>query len=78
MELNIERTKNGYLIKDISVDYENGIGNFRRVSFEEMDTEHGEIECFQRLLIYVTEYFGMIGSKHDERRIRITTGGEDE
>ena len=47
-------------------------------AFECMETEHGEIECFVRLLYYITEYFGMLGSKHDAKRIRITTGGEDD
>lgn len=39
--------------------------------FEALDSEHGDIECFQRLLWYVTEHFGMYGSKHDAKRIRI-------
>lgn len=47
------------------------------MSFEEDDSEFGEVECFARLLWWITEHFGMIGSKHDKRRIRITTGGED-
>ena len=47
-------------------------------AFEEGETQWGSVECFQRLLYSITEYFGMIGSKHDARRIRITTGGEDE
>lgn len=49
-----------------------------QVVFEEPEMEkYGEIECFQRLLYYITEYFAMTGSKHDARRIRITTGGEE-
>lgn len=39
--------------------------------FEEEESEHGEIEAFARLLWFVTEHFGMVGSKHDEKRIRI-------
>lgn len=42
------------------------------MSFEEEDSEFGEVECFSRLLWWITEHFGMIGSKHDKRRIRIT------
>lgn len=48
-----------------------------QVVFEEAETEHGNVECFARLLWYVTEHFAMTGSKHDARRIRITTGGEE-
>jgi hypothetical protein len=73
MELIIKRVENGY----ISSFEDEQLGEVFDV-FEECETEWGDIECFQRLLWHVAEYYGMIGSKHDTRRIRITIGGEDE
>lgn len=75
MKLEIDRTDNGY----IASWWEDGDDCIQhQMVFEETEKEHGEIECFQHLLWFMTEYFGMIGSKHDARRISITTGGENE
>lgn len=75
-DLNIEKVSNGYIMKfwnEIE-----GEPTMQSVVFEEQETQHGEVECFKNLLYSITEYFGMVGSKHDERRIKITTGGEDD
>ncbi|MBE3145145.1 MAG: hypothetical protein IMZ61_14690 [Planctomycetes bacterium] len=75
-DLRITKGDNGFRCNWLE-DYDDMPGSrvFEAV-FEEGESEHGEIECFQRLLYFVTEHFGMVGSKHDARRIRITTGGE--
>jgi len=73
--LEIDRVDNGYLA---SWWVYNGEAIKHQMCFMEENKEHGEIECFQRLLYFITEHFGMIGSKHDARRIRIITGEEDE
>jgi hypothetical protein len=69
-EIRIRNAVNGYAVTSPDI-----VG---MMVFEVMDTEHGEIECFKRLLYSIVDHFGMTGSKHDARRIRITTGGEDE
>uniref|UniRef100_A0A6M3LKF2 Uncharacterized protein n=1 Tax=viral metagenome TaxID=1070528 RepID=A0A6M3LKF2_9ZZZZ len=76
-DLRIVRGENGYRcnwLEDLDDDH----AQIFETVFEEEEGEHGEVEAFQRLLYFITEHFGMIGSKHDARRIRITTGGEDE
>lgn len=75
-ELSIERVSNGFIMKyweDVEDE-----PTLQQVVFEEQETQHGEVENFKHLLYSITEYFGLTGSKHDERRIKITTGGEDE
>jgi hypothetical protein len=71
-DLGIQKVENGFL----TLFEEDGV--YTQNVFEESDDEHGEIECFKRLLYSIVDHFGMTGSKHDARRIRITTGGEDE
>jgi hypothetical protein len=73
MELIIKRVENGYISS-----FEDEQWGEIHLVFEDAETEHGEIECFQRLLYHITTYFDMIGSDYDTRRIRITIGGEDE
>ena len=72
MNLAIMKVDNGYTVGWWEDD------TLHEMVFEESVTEHGEIECFQRLLYYITEHYGMVGTKHEARRIRITTGGEDD
>lgn len=78
-DLRIYKGENGYRCNWLE-DLDEGGDDARIMEtvFEEEESEHGEIEAFQRLLYFITEHFGMVGSKHDARRIRITTGGEDE
>lgn len=71
MTIEILRTTNGYTAIWREDD------QYLERSFEEDESQYGEVECFARLLWWIVEHFGMIGSKHDERRIRITTGGDD-
>jgi hypothetical protein len=75
-EIRVAMVNNGYLVT-FWEDGENDEPVKTENVFEIMGTEHGEIECFQRLLVYITDHFAMAGSKHDKRRIRITTGEED-
>jgi hypothetical protein len=68
MPVTIEKCRNGYVVtqnnKILSV-------------FEDNETEWGHLESFNRLLYFITERFGMLGSKHDEKRIRINIENED-
>jgi hypothetical protein len=75
MNLELERTDNGYLAKWWEMEEPEPV--WHQMSFEETNSEDGEIECFARLLWYVTEHFGMVGSKHDLKRIRISTENDD-
>jgi hypothetical protein len=75
MNLEIESTDNGYLARWWEMEEPEPVKH--QMSFEETDAEDGEVECFARLLWHCVEHFGMVGSKHDKYRIRITTGGED-
>ncbi len=76
-DLRITKGDNGYRCNWLE-DYDDMPGSmvFETV-FEEEESEHGELEAFERLLWFITEHFGMTGSKHDARRISITTWGED-
>jgi hypothetical protein len=74
-EIGVTKVSNGYLVTFWEEEEPEPVKI--QCAFEEGDSEYGTIECFQRLLYYITEHFGMLGSKHDKRRIRITTGGED-
>ena len=67
IDMQIHKVDNGYICEWWEDDTQ------YQVVFEEADTEHGIVECFQALLYFITEHFGMIGSKHDAKRIRITT-----
>jgi hypothetical protein len=73
--LEIEKVENGYFTKWWEMDEPEQIKH--QMVFEETDTEDGEVECFARLLWYITEHFGMVGSKHDKYRIRITTDNSE-
>jgi len=72
-EVDIEKVNNGYVCRWWEDNTEGEELVKQQVVFEEADTEHGIVECFQALLYFITEHFGMIGSKHDAKRIRITT-----
>lgn len=76
-DLRITKGDNGYRCNWLEETDDFGAVRVYEIVQEEMESEHGEIECFQRLLWFITEHFAMTGSKHDERRINITTGGEE-
>ena len=69
MPVTIEKCGNGYVVtqnnKILSV-------------FEDSETEWGHLESFNRLLYFITEHFGLLGSKHDEKRIRIIIEGNED
>jgi hypothetical protein len=74
-DIHIIRSDNGYRcnwIEEVDEDHE----RIMEMVFEEEGSEHGEIEAFQRLLWFITEHFGMVGSKHDEKRIRVEIDNE--
>lgn len=71
-DLRITKGENGYRCNWLE-DLEDDQAKIYETVFEEEESEHGEIEAFERLLWFIVEHFGMVGSKHDARRIRITT-----
>jgi hypothetical protein len=75
--IEIERVDNGYTCQWWENNEEGEELVKHQQVFEEINKEHGEIECFQQLLWFITEHFGMVGSKHDTRRISIAIGDED-
>jgi hypothetical protein len=75
-EITIIKVSNGYLVTFWEDEEPEPVKT--QIAFEETDGDHNGVECFKRLLCYITDHFGMYGSKHDAKRIRITTGGEDE
>jgi predicted small metal-binding protein len=71
-DLRILKGDNGFRCNWLEdLDEEQSEARIMETVFEEAESEHGEIEAFQRLLWFVTEHFGMVGSKHDAKRIRI-------
>ena len=69
----VERVDNGFVasyLEEVDGEFEE-----RRSCFE---GNGDDVEAFQRLLWFVTDYFGMTGSKHDKKRITITTGPPDD
>lgn len=70
--LRISRADNGYVCTwdDTTVE---GDRIERIMLFAEHDGEWGSVECFRELLYFITEHFAMAGTKHDARRITITT-----
>lgn len=77
-ELMISKVDNGF-IASFWEEGEDGAESVKtQIVFEDDNSEYGHLECFQRLLYYITEHYAMTGTKHDARRIRIMTGAKDE
>lgn len=77
-DLRITKADNGYRCNWLQETDDLGDVRIYENVTEEAESEHREVEAFARLLWFITDFFGMVGSKHDERRINITTGGENE
>jgi len=67
-EIKIKKVSNGYQVL-IPAEDEDHIPT--ETVIEIPDTEFGELEAMQTLLYEVIEYFGVIGSKHDKKRLRV-------
>ena len=72
-KLTIERVENGFVLEG---DFKQDGGSYHMV-FEEYDNEFGEIEAMQKVLFEVIEYFGLVGSKHDKKRIKVVIDEQD-
>ena len=66
--LKITRVNNGYILEG-----PNDHGVITESVIQEPETEHGEIDGGISMLWEVLEFFGLAGSRHDEKRIRIVT-----
>jgi hypothetical protein len=75
-DINIKRVRNGFIVGGT-----NDIGfPFEEVIAERVDEppDKAEAKIARDLCYYIVEYFGMGGSKHNQYRINITVGGDDE
>ena len=63
--LKISRAMNGYVVC-----FDNGDMVVEEV-FEDEEEEFGELYSMEKVLWRVLNYFGVFGSKHDKKRIRI-------
>ena len=70
-ELQVERVDNGFLVRWWE-EMEAGEFGEHKVVFEAGETySHPEHYALMHCLMYLTEHFGLQGSKHDEKRISI-------
>ena len=60
LSLTIVKADNGYILG-----HEDGQSVYE-------ESHEDDLETFQKVLWEVIEHFGMLGSKHDEKRIRVT------
>ena len=74
MKLTINRADNGYLLTYAEEDNE-GHWVTKYIVVEEQ--EH-DADTTRALLLTITEWFGLLGSKHDERRIHISVKKREE
>ena len=66
--LKITKASNGYILQPMGDDHEDeGMSVYE----EENINKYGELEAMFRALYSVIEYFGVYGSKHDARRLRV-------
>ena len=66
MEVIIERADNGYIILSDS-NMEEGSDRKYKDVFEDCG-DFQEVESFIKAVWFLAEYFGVLGSKHDEKR----------
>ena len=73
-ELKIIQIENGFICE---YDDQNEDGNGThtvKLVFEDLNNdEFSYLDTFTRMLYYIVEHFGMSGSKHDKKRIKIST-----
>lgn len=63
-EIGIERVNNGFIVSWLED------GEAKSLVFED-DEILGELFAMQNALYQVIEHFGLFGSKHDDRRLRV-------
>ena len=71
MSLMIHAACNGWLVTDPD-------GEVSSLVSEHDDTTEGRVDAFVRLLWHLTEHYGMVGTKHDAVRVRITAQAREE
>ena len=72
--LNITKAENGYVLRWSDED-EYGAEVIHTEVVE--DDERDQLKSGVELLYRIMEYFGFLGSKHDEERIRVVRVGRD-
>jgi len=72
LEATIQKVENGYSV--FVPNYVDGEGNEYGASFvfeEDEDDEFGDVEVLGKVLWCLIECFGLYGSRHDRKRIRV-------
>ncbi len=69
-KLTIEKVTNGYIVSHPD-EFDDGVKVEFRDVIEEPEEEWGELAAGLHLLYFVMDYFGLIGSKHDAKRLRV-------
>jgi hypothetical protein len=74
--MTIERVDNGYLLEFPDVQYdddaESETPTVRREVIAEDDSQWGNLEAGRVLVWRILEFFDLVGSKHDERRLQVS------
>ncbi len=68
-KLEIDRAHNGYVVS-YETESEDNSGPFIATEVIQ-DDEKDELRSHEELLWFITEFFGFIGSKHDDERLRV-------
>jgi hypothetical protein len=69
-ELRIREVENGYVLEYEEEDME---GNFKLIEkiYQVREEDPDKLMAFQDMLWEIISYFGLTGSKHDPRRLRV-------
>ena len=75
-EYKILKVDNGYIIEweeEAEICEEGETISFikHKLLIEEQDSEFGELEAMQKLLIEIKEHFGIFYSKHNQKNIKV-------
>ena len=73
-KLSIEQAENGFLLEgDFKKD-----GSISKMVFEEDEDKFGGINALQKVLWEVIEYFRLVGSKYDKKRLEVIINEQNE
>ena len=67
----IERLENGFVVQFPNYTDNEGQEYNLKLVFEDDEEEFGRVESLGRVLWELVEYFGLLGSRYDKKRIRI-------
>ena len=73
-ELRIREVENGYVVEweeDDEDGKEIGATITKQMAYQVREEDTDALQAFQDMLWEIISYFGLIGSKHDSRRLRV-------